>query len=357
MVERLLEEMTIPDLQSKILCHFLSGILVKSFLLYYFDLFSQPSWINNNLIILLSSDSVLAELAGSSSQNSSAPTTPLPDRSPRNTLDDESSGLETPTRTPTFTEPYHRLLLSERISAGKIPEETGLEMPFHLEKDSDSPLHRASPSPATSVSSALSGVIPATALPLLPAGSYLIEPRSMEYKEDTSVLSVDTEDCNVSMSSSKLTGDDSEKQEKFSGVDAGTNFKATTPTHYYSFEETSNRKSSHPMLDAAALSVDGALENRRKQEALNKGNNTHATKHADIKNSRSPVYEEAEDFATSIAKLRSLLEQKESKKKLQPDALSNEGTAEDENFEEAKEANEKETEEIAEPSDYSDMIR
>lgn len=75
------------------------------------------------------------------------------------------------------------------------------------------------------------------------------------------------------------------------------------------------------MLDStpAALSVDGAIENRKKSGETVKGSNTHELKilnGADVKNGRSPVYEEPEDFATSIAKLRSLLEQKESKKNL-----------------------------------------
>jgi hypothetical protein len=100
----------------------------------------------------------------------------------------------------------------------------------------------------------------------------------------------------------------------------GSMSRTPTPTHYFSFDEACKRKPNHQFLDSGTLSVDGAMDTCRQDRS-----NTHSLKldKVDLENgtkpNRSPVYEEPEDFATSIAKLRSLLEQRDSKKSLTGD--------------------------------------
>lgn len=370
MVCQLLEDLVIPDLQSTLLCQFLSGILVKSFFLYYTQLLCQPCWINSNLIVLLSSDTILAELAGSSSQNSSAPPTPHPDRSPKNNAEDGNDCFNQSPPLPTSTGDEHtppqkleeclgddmRFLFGKpevvRGSSGGSVREYFSPLDW-MKMQNDSPqssrMSRGSPSPTTSVSSALSGILPATAFPLLPS-AVLISPNPSNcnrmdpclpffHQEDVSELRVDAgggsdmEDPRATFS--RMTEDGPQECDRRSlastqgcqayttehnpesqGLDGSvnnncvvkeeinSNFKATTPTHYFSFEEVSTRKASHPMLDATTtLSVDGGIDSRKKAVESTKASNTHELKiignETHAKNSgRSPVYEEPEDFAT-----------------------------------------------------------
>lgn len=87
LVGRVLEELGIPDLNSPVMCQFLAGIIVKNFVLYYVELMCQPSWINGALMTLLSSGSMSVDITGSSSQNSSSPASPLPEPSPKMTVE------------------------------------------------------------------------------------------------------------------------------------------------------------------------------------------------------------------------------------------------------------------------------
>jgi len=381
LVCRLLEDLVIPDLQSQVLCQFLSGILVKSFFLYYAEVITQPSWINSNLITLLRSGSLLVELPGCSSQNSSAPVTPQPERSPKPLPGDVSpSSTATPSESswvgvesPKSSTSLYKLK-EERCFFGKesltsresacIADECQTSnfdkpMDHEIKMNQDTSNRISSKCIVTSVTTALSGVLPTTTLPLLPSGcfgydSYKHVSKSTRLGEDSSIaiiekvlpskqseqpptvlnsedhfsqtiIETDTTASNEKPSETSSTckeNDDNNPpiRETHPENDKSDSNIAKTPTHYYSFDEINRRKSNHQFLDAGTLSVDGSTDVSRSDKS-----STHHLKldgselEVGSKPTRSPVYEEPEDFATSIAKLRSLLEQRDSKKSLTGD--------------------------------------
>jgi len=405
LVGKVMEELSIPDLKSAVLCQFLAGIIVKNFILFYVEMLCSPSWINGSLMSLLSSGNMSVDITGNSSQNSSSPPSPLPDPSPKaiNIFGDDALELasigasSTTESTPTkkscsssgrsvngSQEEYSAR--SESSDAKKLLEslssieDASSSEPKTESSDSAGPSpidkHFSLQQPASisntpsffpdtivlskrpkdltplkssgsmrTLSTAFGSVLQATALPLLPSECYTEEntsvlpkycqpklgsvdqPQSSEDVIDsldeiadvntTIKTETDSESTQPSLETDKLVDSQEEKESP-----SGNGSKNMTSSHYYSFDEASKPKTAPiSFFEASTLSLDGAIDSRQKllsKDQLQLCSHEYRSEAGSGKPNRSPVYEEPEDFAASIAKLRSLLEQKERKSSTPP---------------------------------------
>ncbi|CAL8078290.1 unnamed protein product [Orchesella dallaii] len=406
LVGKVMEELSIPDLQSSVLCQFLAGIIVKNFFLFYVEMLCSPSWINGSLMSLLSAGHMSVDITGNSSQNSSSPASPIPDPSPKgiNLFGDDALELASigPSSTTESTPTKKSCSSSVRSTSGSQEEYSAkseqsdtkklLESLSSIEDGSSSEpktessesagaspidkhfiLQPASNSGATpsffpdpivlskrpkdlapfkpsgsmrTLSTAFGSVLQATALPLLPSECYseentLVLPKYCQPKlatvdqppilEDVidSKNAVNNAEDNVTIK----TDTDSESTQPSSDTDkilatyeqkdspSGNGNKNMTSSHYYSFDEASKPKAAPAsFFEASTLSLDGAIDSRRQlgKDQLQLCSHAYRSEIGTGKPNRSPVYEEPEDFAASIAKLRSLLEQKERKSSTPP---------------------------------------
>lgn len=385
-----MNELLIPDLKSHLICRFLAGIIVKGFILYYFELISNPKWINYSIMSLLSSGTL----------NSTPPCgdqLPISNGSSRESLCDlsstckcgcmESSSLSHPeseSSLPTDTQPSSSRPSADISSSldkdltiistqdNKTPEEsssnqdTGESVIVTTGGSKNGPedVKATNGKKSASVSAALGGLLSTTALPLLPEGYNLhalpkplqgIEQQQQQQQQlqqeqlQQDYLSKMGKDETGKNEDSprvidglvKAKGEDESKlpteisnetddSNKYTSATPKTSSTATTPVQnmnrHLSLEDGPK---SNPALgsEKGTKSLDESKANCsvQRQDEFDLGGDNTLKPGAGLpaKSDISPTYDEAEDFAATIAKLRSLLEQRESRKDLHEDLQNN----------------------------------
>lgn len=358
-----IQDFDIPDItKSPIMSRFFAGILVKNVIQYYVNQLCQPEWINGCIVSLACSNNrgnkLLSDCSLSASSTPSESTTPCCQSAQEKTIISGNQSFIPNSTEPTTSSRLTSIFDSNVSTKNKEDEgQLNVSPKPQLFRDAISTTTGTNVEPKSaliyadaseidgssvatgkgtytnvfhtfhkqgSVSAALGNVLPSSTLPLLPFGSFsgnsgiggsVSSPPSPHVKSDLNAPSMHSVGIESSDETGKKESSGCEEDEKESENDP------RVPTHYYSFDEASKGRKVPPALETSTKSVDqlyGRKTLSGKQDLLEL--NAHETGMGEGNKkdtNRSPIYEEPEDFAASIAKLRSLLEQRESQKKLE----------------------------------------
>ncbi|CAG7815956.1 unnamed protein product [Allacma fusca] len=331
----LLKDLVIPDLQSNLLCQFLAGLLVKGFLLYYIELISDPKWINFTLKKYITDGVVNAAVPSILSTGSSQDSLPesISPASKCDSMETQSSHLEFEELSSGEIIPLVRLmeegetapnppqmsLDSNEVSSSQGVEENPVGSNFNRSNGDDKSKKSAT------LSAALGGVLSTTALTLLPEGSsYNL--KGLESGETSRASPSTSEHSQTQYGySDKDNTQPGDNQMPSGGHPAPVESPSANKSvisinsRHFSIDDYTKVKTTLAE-EKTSKSLDETKGNCnviRQQEFNFSFDDTNKLQvDTSAKNDVSPTYDEAEDFAATIAKLRSLLEQRESQKNL-----------------------------------------
>lgn len=321
-----LKEILVPELQTSLFCQFLSGIFVKGFVFYYAERISDPMWLNSNLVSIISSTEPTSESFIKINDSKSVTPTNIncyddSKENNANCLDENMEKIMPSTSEIGKCDEVVAALSNDLVDDQPNKLMNGSEFEncsnnltslFHTQPSGKAELGWNNQQ--TTISSVLSGLLSTTAIPLLPEGS----------KYDLSAVNVLQESSPIDAEEVKDNNNANETAtQQSSSQEILETDKAKGPSHnsrHFSANEPPAQRESHfhPVKTTQSLDDNKTTHKVVRQEEFDSLFEASDKLKIDsaIKKSASPMYEDVEDFASTIAKLRSLLEQKQSRTNL-----------------------------------------